>query len=71
LLSRIKNETDLSKLPSDSEIGSGTYDESKVPSGINYAEIRKERDNKLKFLFKIAFEGGNASHGLSDDEIDK
>jgi len=71
LLSRIKNETDLSKLPSDGEIGTGTYDEGKVPSSINYVETRKERDNKLKSLFKVAFEGGNTSHGLSDDEIDK
>ncbi|CAI2187948.1 8173_t:CDS:2 [Funneliformis geosporum] len=61
LLKRIKNETDLSKLPKDGEIGTGAYDEGKVPSGINYAEIRKERDNKLKSLFKIAFEGGNTS----------
>jgi hypothetical protein len=71
LLGKIKNETDLSKLPKDGEIGTGVYDEGKVPSSINHAEIRKERDNKLKSLFKIAFEGGNTSHGLSDDEIDK
>nr|CAG8439284.1 2923_t:CDS:2 [Entrophospora candida] len=57
LLAKIKSETDLSKLPSDNEIKS--YDESKVPSSINYGVLIGERDNKTKSLFKSVFEGSN------------
>nr|CAG8570065.1 2916_t:CDS:2 [Entrophospora candida] len=68
LLNKIKNETNLSNLPGNNDIE--TYDQSKVPNNINHDGIKRERDNKLKSLFKDAFEKGGAS-GLSEDDIDK
>ncbi|CAI2183139.1 311_t:CDS:10, partial [Funneliformis geosporum] len=70
LLNKIDKQTDLSNLPKDSQINIITYDENKVPSSINYANVKKNRDDKKLKLFRNVFEGNNPpTPRINDDDL--
>jgi len=69
LLIGIHRQTDLTKLPIDSEIES-EYEAKEVPTNSSYEEVKKIRDNRKLELFKNAFEGTNAT-GISDEDLEK
>lgn len=68
LIDEISKETDLTKLVKEENI-STAYAESKVPIARSYVKVKELRGNKVKELFKKAFEQPTSS-GLSDEQIE-
>lgn len=61
LIKSIEQETSVSNLPTDSIIQS-KYQESKVPTSLNYNTLKDIRLQKTKELFEKAFEGTNPTN---------